>query len=341
VTSYAAYPRQPFDFAGRTGTIVFDVSNDSQGSHAAWPELWVTDQPTPDPFTHENTLESLPRNGFGIRFAGCTNGSGTPSPCPRGNGTDGVDSAIVVNNYQEDDSFNGGNLLVAGDGSIVESASGSGQMNHYEIQVSATRIDVYGTDPFTPGQTVPPLRHLSTISNFGTLGFTRGLVWIEDAHYNANKFNNQGTHTFRWDNVGFDGPVLPRDLGFDVPANKQPEGGTAGNGEPGNNGAYSIGKGATVTVPAVTNIDQASGALLVFNMWSLDGSWPPAYKVTFNGQALNTTWPYSPMWNSTLTVALSVPLADIVAGNNTVTFTDAGGNTAVSNIDLILQGAGG
>ena len=33
VTSLAMYPRQPFDFAGRTGTIVFDVSNDSGGSH--------------------------------------------------------------------------------------------------------------------------------------------------------------------------------------------------------------------------------------------------------------------------------------------------------------------
>ena len=74
VTSLAAYPRQPFDFAGRTGTIVFDVSNDSQGTHMAWPELWVTDQPVPDPFVHEGP-GGQPRNGFGIRFAGCDNGS--------------------------------------------------------------------------------------------------------------------------------------------------------------------------------------------------------------------------------------------------------------------------
>ena len=33
VTSLAMYPKQPFDIAGRTGTIAFDVSDDSHGSH--------------------------------------------------------------------------------------------------------------------------------------------------------------------------------------------------------------------------------------------------------------------------------------------------------------------
>src|SRR6185369_4285953 len=42
VTSLALYPKQPFDFAGRTGTVVFDVSDDSHGSHLAWPESWPT-----------------------------------------------------------------------------------------------------------------------------------------------------------------------------------------------------------------------------------------------------------------------------------------------------------
>jgi hypothetical protein len=68
VYSQAEYPRQPFNFAGRTGTIVFDVSNTSQGSHAAWPELWVTDQPIPDPFTFEGGNADNPRNGFGLSF---------------------------------------------------------------------------------------------------------------------------------------------------------------------------------------------------------------------------------------------------------------------------------
>src|SRR5262249_14352266 len=96
VNSLAMYPKQPFDFANRTGTIVFDVSDNSEGPHAAWPELWVTDQPLPDPFTHEASFTSFPRNGFGIRFAGCTDGTGHGATCPRGSPTAvGVDSAVV------------------------------------------------------------------------------------------------------------------------------------------------------------------------------------------------------------------------------------------------------
>ena len=69
VTDLAMYPKQPFDIAGRTGTIAFDVSDDSHGNHRAWPELWYTDQPVPSPFDHFSSLQSVPKNGFGVRFA--------------------------------------------------------------------------------------------------------------------------------------------------------------------------------------------------------------------------------------------------------------------------------
>jgi hypothetical protein len=333
VTSLAMYPRQPFDFAGRTGTITFDVSNDSQGSHAAWPELWVTDQPVPDPFTHEGSWLSQPRNGFGIRFAGCSSGT-----CPGGSPAYvGVDSAVVVRNYAVDDSFNGGDLNPITLGAVKE--SGPGQMNHYQIQVSQADIEVYGTDAFTPGQTVPPLVHIASIPN-ANLSFTRGLVWLEDVHYNGNKFSNQGTHTFRWDNLGFDGPVLPRDLGFDVPNNNAPDNNIAGDGASGLDNAYSIPPNGSrnLTIPAVNNLAQASGALLEFNFYSqavipLD--------VALNGNNLNIPWPYP---DNTIfsprTIAIPVPLSDIVTGNNTLTFSAGNYLFQVMNIDLILQGAG-
>ena len=62
VTDLAMYPKQPFDFAGRTGTISFDVSDDSHGNHRAWPELWVADGPEPAPFTH---FSSMPNRAEG------------------------------------------------------------------------------------------------------------------------------------------------------------------------------------------------------------------------------------------------------------------------------------
>src|SRR5207244_6108016 len=133
-----------------------------------------------------------------------------------------VDSAITFNKVRENDS-DGGNqgaqnpatLKVVPSGCVVESTK-EGQLNHFEIDVSENRITVYGTDA---GRT-SPLVKLATVVK-ASLGFTRGLVWLEDVHYNANKDIGgnqklQGLHTFTWDNVGFDGPLLARDLGFDA-----------------------------------------------------------------------------------------------------------------------------
>src|SRR5258708_3818803 len=52
VTALTMYPKQPFDFAGRTGIVAFDISNDNHGTHAAWPEFWMSDLPVPAPFNH-------------------------------------------------------------------------------------------------------------------------------------------------------------------------------------------------------------------------------------------------------------------------------------------------
>jgi hypothetical protein len=347
VTSLAMYPRQPFDFASRTGTIAFDVSNDSGGTHSAWPEFWVSDQPVPDPFTHEASWQSVPRNGFGIRFAGCTDGSGNASTCPGGFPQYvGVDSAIVVKNYVPNDSFNHGTLKVVGDQAVAESRAG--QVNHYEVQVSATQINVYGTNAFsgTWNPDVDPLKHISTISNFGTLGFTRGLVWLEDVHYNGDKFNCpptcQRTHSFTWANLGFDGPVLPRDLGFDV-ANKHVADSFPGSGVRAYENAYPVPPNTSIRLdaPGVTqaDINAAAGALLVFNFYSQ--SVIPLH-VAINGHDISEPWPFPDRTTfSPRTIGIPVPLSDVVAGDNLIGFSAGNYLEQVANIDLILAGAGG
>jgi hypothetical protein len=347
VTSLAMYPKQPFDIAGRTGTIAFDVSDDSHGNHRAWPELWYTDQPVPTPFDHFSSLQSVPRNGFGVRFAGyCPPGQrdcrvNCPS-IPTDVATITVDSAVVVNNYVSDDSF-----MDVGTGSIsvkdvgcVRASSGPGNMNHFELRVSQHEIDVWGTDA---GNTTGPMTELAVISNM-TLTLTRGLIWIEDNHYNGNKDGpDQGTHTFTWDNVGFDGPTLPRDLAFDV-LDRQAS--TPGYPDLRNLG-WMISSDSSgplsVTVPGVYNIADAKGALLTLNFFT--------YKpVTLSYRVNNGPWHDQP-WlfgacfgGGTLcgpkTIALPVPLSEVRPGANTVQFksTDA---TAIYNIDLVLAGAGG
>jgi Bacterial Ig-like domain (group 3) len=351
VTSLAMYPKQPFDIAGRTGTIAFDVSDDSHGNHRAWPELWYTDQPVPAPFDHFSSLQSVPRNGFGVRFAGyCPAnlpGCGVRFICPDEPADVAVitvDSAVVVNNYVSDDSF-----MDVGTGPIsvrpidcVKASSGPGDMNHFELRVSQNEIDVYGTDAGTTG----PLKEIAIISNMA-LTLTRGLVWLEDVHYNGDKDGpDQGTHTFTWDNVAFDGPTLPRDLAFDVMDRLTPVG-------PGYPTLLNLGwpvaptdpTPLTLSVPGVSNIVQAAGALLTFN-YSTTNPTTISYRVN-NGIWRDQPWPFGACYTQNgsvacgaKTIAVPVALSDVQSGTNLIQFK-ASDYAAVSNVDLVLQGAGG
>lgn len=335
VAAVTMYPKQPFDFAGRTGRIVFDVSNDTAGIHSAWPELWVTDQPIPSPFAHLSTLQSNPRNGFGVRFGGCTDSNGNGANCPGGFPTFvGVDSVITINNYVENDSASGGSLVVHGDQAVKESRGN--QMNHYEVQVTGTSIQVYGTDAFTPGSTVPPLKHIASVAV--NLGLTRGVMWVEDAHYNADKacsdfgaYACQGDHTFNWDNVGFDGPVLPRDLTFDVQD-------AHSSGDLG----YFVGANSSLSLTdhGVNGQANAQAAFILFSGYMQ--TTPTTLNFSVNGNAVSYAVPATQIhaWSPN-TFAIPVPLSDIVTGDNMITFKTGGFGMTVMNINILLAGAGG
>lgn len=332
VTAITMYPKQPFDFAGRTGKVVFDVSDNSQGNHSSWPEFWITDKPVPSPFTHEGSFISVPQNGLGIRFAGFSSGS-----CPEGSPAYvGVDSAIVVNNYVENDTFNGGNLALKGLDCVKEPTA-PGQLNHFEVDISQNLIDIYGTD----AGTVSPLKHLATIPNAG-LTLTRGLIWIEDAHYNGSKFGNQGTNTFTWDNVGFDGPVVAQDRTYDVPDSLTSAGQTdPNNGSAVKNLGYFVPAGTTKTfsIPGV-GLANATGALLTYGFYDQS---PTTFAMGYsiNGHAHSQPWPFPySLHFSPQTVGVPLTLSEVVAGTNTISFTPAQSVTLM-NIDLVMVGAGG
>ena len=330
----AMYPKQPFDFAGRTGKVVFDVADDSQGNHGAWPEFWMSDKPVPAPFAHEATFLSLPANGFGLRFAGFANDQGKGAECPEGPGYVGVDSAITVASGVENDTFNGGNLALHGIG-CVKQPSQPGQLNHFEIDVSQNQLDVYGTD----AGTVAPLKHLATIPN-ANLSFTRGLIWLEDAHYNANKFNTQGTHQFIWDNVGFDGPVLPQDRTVDILDNTTVYGTNPNNGLSVLNLGWYIQSGQTQSFDFQNTPDtQAAGSLLVFGYY-WQGTAPLSFSYNVNGNA-HTFDPTLPQQSfSANTIGIPLTLSELRAGDNTIAISPAQ-NMTIFNIDLIMVGEGG
>jgi hypothetical protein len=334
VTVLAMYPKQPFDFAGRTGTIGFDVSNDTHGTHAAWPEVWMSDKPVPAPFNHFDSWIALPQHGFGIRFAAQV-GPGQFGFCPNADNTSRwtVDSAVVVRDYVFDDTngFGARSVTMTPLDCVTSPPDGSGIMNHVELRVSQHQIDVYATD----AGTTAPLKHIAVISN-ANLTLTRGLVWLEDAHYNADKGGSpsQRMHTFVWDNVAFDGPFTYRDLSFDAPD----------AAVPGANGTINLGKTSAAgqssswSVLGMPTGPSAEAVRVLFNFFHQDA--PTALHLTVNGHSHVVPWPYPDRQGLTWrTFAATIPITDLVPGTNAVTI-GADQTITASNVDIVLVNTG-
>jgi hypothetical protein len=340
VTVLAMYPKQPFDFAGRTGTVSFDVSNDTAGTHAAWPEFWLTDLPIPAPFSHFDTWESLPANGLAVRL-GANCDSGSQCVCPNSNNINSnrwtVDSAAVIRNYVMEDSQGYGpktGLTVTILDCVISSSGPGGAMNHVELRISQDQIDVYSTDAGV-APTAKTLKHIAAITK-ANLTLTRGLIWIDDAHYNADKgdaqHQTQRQHTFAWDNVAFDGPFIYRDFSYDAPDN------TAA----GTNGAVNLGKvsqpnqTSSWNVPGLPASPNPTAVRVLFNFSNETNPNSGVLNVTVNGHAHSVPSPFLGQANSSWrTFAVSVPVTDLVAGTNVVQI-GSDQPMLVSNVNIVL-----
>jgi hypothetical protein len=333
VTSLAAYPKQPFDFAGRTGKVAFDVTDDTEGSHAAWPEFWITQKPYPDNFSEIGfQVPPIGENSIGFQFAG--------SMCPAGQV--GLDKMNLSQSYV----FTEPAFTV--DGCVAKSAGVGQPMNHFEVDISTTGAVVYGTNPGS--STLVQLAHMTFAQ---PLNFSRGLVWLTDTHYNAKKSlepcecGTQVEHTFQWDNLGFDGPKTYRDLSFDVHDAHQPHAqlcDTNGQGVTkcwnAENEGYQM--PVTLSTDPVFRRQTPTGAIVTFNSYSWGAVLP---SVSLNGgPAIANPWPYKPSAGfndgdggfSVRSYWMTVPLDQVHDGVNTLTFTTTGGSAWVANVNLIL-----
>jgi hypothetical protein len=355
VQNLAMYPKQPFDFAGRTGTVSFDVSNDSHGNHSAWPEFWMTDLPVPGPFFFGGGWLAFPQNGFGVRLAAAIEGGNGQGLCPNANNLSlprwTVDGSTVIRNYvYEDVNYQGlddgtasapGLKLTILD-CVIASPDGSGIMNHVELRINQNEIDVYATDA---GVAASPttLRKIATITN-ANLTFTRGLIWIEDAHYNADKetliqpgSTSQRDHTFVWDNVAFDGPFPGRDFTFDALDinNVDTTTNTTDLGQwsaPNQTTSWNV-----LGVPA----NPQGIPRVLFNFNNVLQPLPTVINVIVNGHAHSMPWPYPDTTQYTWrTIAVPIALTDLVAGTNVVQVgTDQ--YTIAANVNIQLAGVPG
>lgn len=346
----AMYPKQPFDFAGRTGVVAFDVSNDTVGTHGAWPEFWVTDLPIPAPFgTH--FFNSLPANGFGIRM-GASAPPGTGGFCQDKININTqrwmVDSAVFIRNYVwEDVNFQGYPVGTVSNPPVTMTltdcvlapdlgagpGAGTAALNHVEFKINTNTIEVWATDAGV-APTPATLRKIAVFNNVN-LSFTRGLIWMENAHYNADKGGDpsQRAHTFVWDNVAFDGPFTYRDFSFDaldalVP---NPPTNTIDLGRFSN-----ANQGSTWNVDRMPANPQGTAARVMFNFYNQFAPNPTALAITVNGHAHSLAWPYPDQTQNTWrTLAITIPISDLVAGTNVVTI-GSDQPQVTSNVNIVL-----
>ena len=300
-------PRQAFDFAGRTGTITYNVDAVTAGGLSWWTSLFVTDQPDPAANNSAQVTGLLPRNGIGINF---------DNPCNVG--------IFTYTNYTETPIPNTNTTCIT---------TQRGSLNHIEIRLSQTHVEVWASDYSTDnGKTFPTLKRIaSTPIN---LNFTRGYVHYQQAERAPLKYTTEFniTPTYAnnyWSNLGFDGPTLPTETGYSVPDALTP-----------NNGALNVGyniptTGRTFTIPniATTGITTAkltfaiyytfAGPLTTTNNtlhYSInDGPWlqptnPP------NTPAITTcnACP-GPTGGGGIPYAFTIPTTNLTTGTNTIT----------------------
>jgi hypothetical protein len=160
---------QPFDFAGRSGTITFDVNtNQADG----WAEIALSELPYPYvSFASDNTFGPFPQEGILLQFRGSLG-------C--------VSLKVYRQGAQTADAYNCGDYGVKTNAAVL---------NHVVMQISTSQITVR-----TDGHKVAfPV----------SLGFSRGYLYLISHNHATMKYANQPTWDTQWDNLSFDGPVIP------------------------------------------------------------------------------------------------------------------------------------
>jgi hypothetical protein len=326
--------RQPFDFAGRTGKIVFDAEGYNVGLQG-WISLEVTEDPTPAPsFTLQQNYENgaIPRNAIEIQFS---------HNC--GGGKVGIGEFLVYGDFAQ-------KSLLSNSGACVEAAAG--KLNHFEIEIAEGRLEVYATPASQDGKTFGARVLLAGVDV--DLPFSRGYVHLTAHNHATLKYSDGAVDAWaaRWDNVGFDGPAITSGW-REYEALDSLSAASSGKVNVGwRLSDQSAGPAQKIQIAGVDPAGAASARLALEN-WSLHNAGGPvptdfALNYRLNGKA----WKARTLTASELkmmadlpnagtrSLMLDVDVADLVAGTNTLELTTT--NAPMSyppvalNIDLIL-----
>jgi len=235
-----------------------------------------------------------------------------------------------------------------------------GRLHHFEVTVSQSRIEIYGTPYSADGVNfeAPRLLHAAQVD----LPFSRGYVTISVHNHASKKYSGNAdfgaTHPYdawiaRWDNVGFDGPVVGTFREYEA----------ADALVPSSQGEIDVGyrvpdvaRGASTKLRfAAVRLEDMARARLSFSAWYPSTSISPngydryLLRYRMNGGA----WKDRPLTPAEIAVlgggknqgaiAQTIDLAssDLIAGDNTVEFAAQNIGQSypplVANVDLVLE----
>lgn len=348
--------RQPFDFAGRTGKIVFDAEGMTIGPLFGWISVEITEDPINapcfaigDPGTNNNEGSLVPKNAVEIELQNpCGGYSTTPAVS--------VSMIDVLTNYQD--------TLLMPKAPPVCVATERNKLNHFEISISQKHIEVNATPFSMDGTSFPAPQVLySTDAN---IPFSRGWVQISTHNHATLKYSGPGSGfgseekldswTSRWDNVGFDGPVLSNYREYEIPDSLTSGQNAWNRMGPIKNVGYLVGDAADAPKNTLhfngVDLSNVTAARLSLSSWYLNQGDKPASTFTlryrFNGKAWHDrtftdgelaliTGTHS---QGQLGQMLDVPVADLVQGDNSLEFVTVNVPQnyppVVANIDLVL-----
>jgi hypothetical protein len=327
--------RQPFDFGGRTGKIVFDTQGYNTGL-LGWVSLELSEDPTPAPsFTLQQNFENgaIPRNALEIQFSHNCGGDKV-----------GIGELLTYTDFVQ-------TRLLENEGNCADAASG--KLNHFEIEISAGHVDVYATPASDDGVSFGN-RVLLDGADID-LPFSRGYVSITTHNHATLKYSNDTLDAWaaRWDNVGFDGPAVTdgwREYEALDSLSMADEGRV--------NVGWRVddeanGPAQQIEIPGV-DLQNVTGAKLALENWSLHAAGdPPEANFALNYRVNGKAWTKRSLTPSELAVMADLPnagtrslmldvdTADLVSGTNTLEFTTSNAPLSyppvVLNIDLILR----
>jgi hypothetical protein len=340
--------RQPFDFAGRNAKLVFDAEGYLINNLLGWISVEVTEDPMPapsfsvgGPMTSNDEGGEIPKNGIELQFQDSC--GGTPeAPLV------GLRMLVVYQDYV---------ATVVNPDSHVCLKARQAHLNHFELTVSDSKVEVYGTDYSEGGGKFGETKLM--FSADVQLPFTRGYLSVTTHNHATLKYSDEHSidaWTARWDNVGFDGPKVTNTREYEIPDLLELGQDSVDLGPMLMNIGYRVAAAKDGPSDKFTfkNVDPAGAtkAQLSLSCWYVEGDMIKNYALSYrlNGGAFHDR-PLSAAEieirsghasQGQLAQVMEVPVSELVAGDNTLEIVASnevpqGYPPIVSNIDLVLS----